>query len=232
MTEDHILIAEFCRTMLDLENAQLSDEYYYKHLPLCIIDAIFSIGVNYTSTRNTVIRFCDHFGLERILREGRPPPRREQFTVTHLLQVYDELDATKMAEEVYQNRQRTSPRGGILKAEAVLRFAEILHAFGVNFFQEMHQIIGDPAFETQIKDIPGQASGISLRYFYMLVGRDDYIKPDRMISRFVNSAIDKTLGVEGSHTLIVRSCEILAQDYPHLTPRLLDHLIWRYQRSR
>jgi hypothetical protein len=29
---------------LKLSNARLGDEYYYSSLPLCVVDAIFSIG--------------------------------------------------------------------------------------------------------------------------------------------------------------------------------------------
>ena len=34
----------------DLGNAKLPKEYFYSNLPLCVLDAIYSIGVRYTST--------------------------------------------------------------------------------------------------------------------------------------------------------------------------------------
>ncbi len=43
-----------------LEPLPLPSEFYYPSLPLCIIDAVYSIGVTYTSTRKTVIRFCEN----------------------------------------------------------------------------------------------------------------------------------------------------------------------------
>lgn len=51
-----------CKTKLDVSSLTQEEEYGYHNLPLCIIDAIFSIGVNYTSTSfgNTVKRFCDY----------------------------------------------------------------------------------------------------------------------------------------------------------------------------
>jgi hypothetical protein len=119
-----------------------------------------------------------------------------------------------------------------LKSEAVLRFSQVLQSFGVEYLQDVGKIIGDPAFEQQIQNVPGQASGISLRYFYMLVGTDSFIKPDRMIVRFIQTAINKTFSVQQSHDSIVGACKLLAVKQPNLTPRLLDNLIWRYQRAR
>jgi hypothetical protein len=49
-------IAEYARKVLPLSSAKLSEEYFYQSLPLCIIDAVFSIGVKYDSTREVVIR--------------------------------------------------------------------------------------------------------------------------------------------------------------------------------
>lgn len=224
-------IAEFCQAHLDLAAAQLVDEDYYQSLPFCVIDSVYSIKANYTSTRNTVIRFCDYFGLNRVNR-SRPGATAEQLSISTFIKLYDQHGVVAMAEQVYQNRQRTSTRSGILKSEAALRFSQVLQRCGVEYLQDVAQVIGDPAFEQQVQSIPGQASGISVRYFYILAGSDDYIKPDRMITRFIQDAINKTFSVQQSHDAIVGACQLLAVDYPRLTPRLLDNLIWRYQRSR
>jgi len=47
-------IVEYCKSNLDLAKANFDDEDEYQNLPLCIIDAIFSLGARYTSTENTV----------------------------------------------------------------------------------------------------------------------------------------------------------------------------------
>jgi hypothetical protein len=106
-----------------------------------------------------------------------------------------------------------------------------LHGYAVEFLQDVEKIIGNQGFETKFQAIPGQTSGISLRYFYMLVGSDDYVKPDRMVARFIRSATNKDFSVEEMHHAIVSAARVLSIDYPHLTPRLLDNLIWKYQRQ-
>jgi hypothetical protein len=224
-------IAEFCKAKLDLRNATLPDEYGYQSLPLCIIDAVFSIGVRYTGTRNTVSKFCRHCGLNET-SQVRPPNIATQLSIADFIAIYDRYGVTGMAEKIYQNRQRTSSDNGILKAEAVLEFARTLRRFEVNYFQDMGKVFENPDFEVAIKKIRGQGSGLSLRYFYMLAGSDDYVKPDRMLARFIESAIHRSLTIEESHDVIVGASKLLAEEYPHLTPRALDHLIWKYQRRQ
>ena len=56
-------LTAYCRTQLDFTNLQLDQAYFYQSLPLCVIDAVYSIGVRYSSTEYTVQRFCEHFNL-------------------------------------------------------------------------------------------------------------------------------------------------------------------------
>jgi hypothetical protein len=230
-SDDIKAVAEFCKAKLALANARLPDQYSYQSLPLCVIDAVFSIGVNYISTRNTVTRFCKYFGINQI-NKIRPPAIADQLSITEFINLYNQYGVEVMAERVYQNLQRTSTRNGISKSEAVLRFSQALLRFGVDYFQDVNKILGNPSFESVIRRIPGQGSGLSLWYFYMLAGSDNYVKPDRMITRFILSATGKSLSIEESQTAVVGACEILVEDYPHLTPRMLDHLIWEYQRKQ
>ena len=53
----------YCRTHLEFTNLQLDQAYFYQSLPLCVIDAVYSIGVRYSATEATVGRFCEHFKL-------------------------------------------------------------------------------------------------------------------------------------------------------------------------
>jgi hypothetical protein len=229
---DILKVIDYCRKKLDLANTLLGDEYYSQSLPLCVIDTVFSIAARYESTIKTVRRFCDYFGL-KMRREQQPeyPSTSDQLSVSDFVKLYDKHTIEEFACKIYRNRQRTSTRNGILKSEAVLLFARVLRRFEVNYFQDIRKVIGNPEFEANIAEIPGQRSGISTRYFYMLVGSDDYIKPDRMVARFIRAAIQQTLSVETSHELIVGAQQVLAKDYLHLTPRLLDYLIWQYQRT-
>ncbi len=224
------LLAAYCKTHLDL-SARL-DTYGYAHLPLCVMDAVFSIGVRYMSVENTLARFCDFAG---ILPTGHLPPA-EQLAISDFILLHESNGLHGMTREVYQNRQRTSPRNGILKADAVYRFAKVLAQFGVETLHDVPRIKGFPDFEAEIKTIPGQRSGISLQSFYMLTGDENTIKPDRMIVRFIEQATQEGYNLqwhpryspqEMTH-LVIAACRLLQTEQPSLTPRTLDRLIWNY----
>ena len=156
-TQDVATVAEQCDALLDLANASLTDEHFYQSLPLCVMDAVFSIGVKYESVKKVVTRYCDTFGFER-LRSG-------------------------------------------------------------------------PTFEAEVQQIPGQKSGIALGYFYMLTGSEDVIKPDRMILRFLEAALGRGVTVPEARMLLAEASRVLEVQYRQMTPRLLDYLIWQYQRD-
>ena len=224
-----VTFAEYCKNKLNLSVANLGDEYYYQSLPFCIIDAIFSIGVRYSSTQNTINRFSNYFGLNELSKEILPIS--DQFSVSEFVNLYQKFSFEEMAQNIYQNRQRTSARNGILKSEAVFLFANILLKFDVNYYQDINNVLGNSIFEFEVSKIPGQGSGISTRYFYMLAGSDDYIKPDRMVTRFIKPSIQRNLSLEEIHDLIIGAHKILIKDFPRLTPKSLDHQIWLYQRE-
>ena len=226
------ILANCCKKHLDLRNAKLSDEYYYKSLPMCIIDAVFSIGIRYTITRNVVINFCRKAQIQRLRDHGTEfPPIECQFSVKSLLELYDEYSIDEITDRFYQNRNRTSSRSGILKSEAVLRFAKVLEYYGINYFQDLSKLIGNDEFEKDIKQIPGQSSGKSTSYFYMLAGEENYIKADRMIIRFIKYCTGRIVDVGQASSLIIGALDILKEEFPDLTPRKLDHEIWKYQKN-
>lgn len=85
--------------------------------------------------------------------------------------------------------------------------------------------------ENEIKKIPGQTTGISLDYFLMLAGDDTHIKMDRMMNRFLMTSIGEIPTKHKARTLIIDAVKILKNKYPNLTPKMLDHQIWLYQRN-
>ena len=229
---DIIKVKEFCVSVLDIQNAKLNDEYFYQSLPLCVIDSVYSIGVKYEGTRRTVIKYCDYYGLQRI-RSNREaiPLTEDQESIKHFI---EKMESGGLALLTNINRQRTSTSKlkGILKSEAVLQFAKMLQKYNVNYLQDVPKTINNADFENDIREIPGQKSGISLKYFLMLCGSEDLIKPDRWIKEFINDAIAKQLSNQECQDLLSSACEMMKVEYPKLTPRLLDNKIWVNQRAK
>lgn len=216
-----------------LANQTLSSEYYYNSLTLCVIDAIFSIGVKYESVKNVIDRYCQYFGIQKLRQNVNIyPSTQSQEKITDLIDRYEKLGEEFMRKHVYCNNQRTSTTNGFTKAQAVLEFCRVLNSYNVEYFQDLQNIVNNPDFDEEIKKIPGQKSGISLSYFFMLAGDDQLIKPDRMIIRF----LIETTGIEytphDAALIIKKLCQHLSSHYPSMTPRLLDHVIWNYMRNQ
>ena len=96
----------------------------------------------------------------------------------------------------------------------------------------MERLYDDAQFEADFKQIPGQGSGISLNYFYMLTGHENKIKHDRMVVRFLETCLGRSIDPAEGPRLLIQSCELLKAHYPELTPRSLDHEIWKFQRQQ
>ena len=228
---DILTVAHQAKAVLPLETAKLSEEYFYQSLPLCVIDAVFSIGVKYDSTRAVVTRYCEYTSQRRIRKSADLPNRESQEAISSFCGRSEQSDPVLMAKLVYQNRQRTSTRSGILKAEAVLRFAQVLQSFGIEHLQDVPRTSENTDLVAAIQSIPGQRSGISLYYFWMLAGSNDFVKPDRMVLRFLEAALSRPVDINEAVALLCASIQELGADFPSLTPRLLDHEIWKYQRG-
>jgi len=211
-------LARIIATHVKIDDIHLPQEYFYKSLPLAVIDAVFSIGVTYTSTANTVRRFCENQTPSWARYRTDPGP---EYTIKDFLNVTSGKPADELAAHVYGNRQRTSATNGILKAEAVTRWAEILLAHGVSRFADVPIFSGNPAFEKQVRALPGQGSGISLDYFKMLTGDDSGIKPDRHILRFMEIIGVRDVAVLKNVAAVMK-----------VTPRLLDYVIWQKMSKR
>lgn len=229
MTDTNIRkVSDFCRNNLTLADAKLSNEYYYNSLPLCVIDAVYSIGVKYTATQNVVERFCRYAQTGRYRPHGSAfPPTAEQLSIAEFLKLVGGQDFQSLAETVFGNKQRTSARSGILKAEATCAFATALQEVGVDYFQDIAKADLD-ALEQKIIQIPGQKSLKSFTYFLMLSGDDTRITPGRRVIRFLRECTGKIFAPDEAVSLVKDVAGALQADYPNLTVRGLDHEIWKH----
>lgn len=218
-------VTEFCvENFADKKDYKLPDVYDYGHLPICVIDSVFSIGVKYEIVQNTVNRFCKHYNIDKFSKNSN-------LTTSECLKLMEKESIAELTENIYKNRQRTSTQSGILKSEAVILFLKVLQKFKIETLKDIEGIINDNQFEIEIKEIPGQKSGISLKYFFMLAGSDDLIKPDRMIVRFLENYSNKKISLEDCQVILTGVTEQLKNNGFNITAKKLDNLIWEYQRN-
>lgn len=153
-------------------------------LSLCIVDAVWSIGAHYD---NVVVPLTRKLGTECGV---------EQPTVLMSEPIgVDPLPLAQLAdlsvEELIRltNWQNTSTRGGIRKADAVLRHIHVFRDHGVTGLADAMALFGDEerfaAVNKDLRAIPGEgAHAVRRNYLWMLIGQDDLIKPDRMVLRW------------------------------------------------
>lgn len=223
----------YCEEVLDLEKAKLSNEYYYNSITSCVIDAVFSIGITYAQTKKVVERYNEYFNIKMLRPRGTGfPPENQQDSLDDLIKRTKKITPEMMANTVYKNRCRTSThKFSILKAEAVMLFAMTLKSFDINYLQDVQKWIGNEDLEKKIRKLPGQSTGISLDYFYMLAGDDSYVKADRMMYRFFKDALGEIPNKFVIRKIVTDAVEKLKGKYPELTPKSLDHALWLYQKE-
>lgn len=230
--DDARLVADAADKKLNLAGAKFGDEHFYASLPLCIIDAVFSIGVKYKGTRSTVIRWAKH-------QEPEWPLYRceggREHTVDDFITSLGSMTPDQLADASFGNRQRTSSTNGILKADAVRSFALALREAGINSFEDMKNEDKVKEAEKRVKEVKGQGSGISFDYFTLLAGNDEIVKADRMLCRFVADALGieaKKLPPSRAKEAVIKAAALLNPKYQNINSRLLDFVIWSFESER
>lgn len=223
---------EYCRKNLSW-NLVKGNEFSYSCLPLCAIDAIFSINTQYKAVENTIERVCGKWGIPPYAADkSQFPPKEAQVSISAFL---DQMAAFSTGEEaireVYKNRQRTSSKNGILKADAVNELLKLLQQNKIEYLQDVEKVKDLPDFEAEFKAIKGQRSGVSFKYFLMLTGSNHLIKPDRMIIRFLIAATGKEFSRDECQEILTNVTKALIGEYPTLTAQQLDYQIWSFQRD-
>jgi hypothetical protein len=226
--------AEVRRFAPNFAARELPPEYSYASLPICVVDAVFSIGIRYESVRKTVRNFCAAADPAWALQEKDGTER----SISELLAFLGSMSPICAACDVFGSRHRTSSQSGILKSDAVVRVAKVLKKHGIERFSDWRAEHTDlDAIKAEVQKIPGQKSGISFDYLAMLAGDEQGVKPDRMIKRFVCRAMGEapcanpTIDPDFAAGAIRHASGLLRASAPSMNPRLLDYIIWENERG-
>jgi hypothetical protein len=136
----------------------------------------------------------------------------------------------------FKNKQRTSSRNGILKAEACYRVAKVFKSHDINTLEDFRNYTNKPALDKDILKVRGQSSGIMLKYLYMLAGDSKEAKPDRHMANFIRGIYPHISMATKHHdeikTIMKDAVASLQTTYPNLTVRFLDYLIWEHMKNK
>ena len=197
-------------------------------LTYCVLDAVWSIGARYDSV---VVPLVGRVAAARGDSEPSVVPERlgksDPFPLDELLATYPDPDALV----AITNRQRTSTRGGILKADAALRYAGVLRDHGVTQRADVSALAGDVERSDQVDRALARVPGDGVRrgYLWMLAGSDDIVKPDRMVLRFLARHGCPATPSE-ARVVLAKLADDLSEPCRPVTPWMVDHAIWKAQR--
>lgn len=208
----------------------------WTHLSLCVLDAVFSMGARYSTTVRTVRTYAEKAGV------GVPLAPSDEVAAGRF--AADERPLSELVARVeasggpdgfaayVDNRQRTSPRGGVLKAEAAAEYAKVLAADGIERLADVPPLLADPSrlhgVETALAKVKGHGHfGVRMSYLWMLSGDDTSVKADRMVLAWLQGPLGRRPPVPEAVSLVSEAADRL-----HVSPWQLDHAIWQAQRSR
>ncbi|MGQ9351430.1 hypothetical protein [Mycolicibacterium gilvum] len=200
-------------------------------LSLCIADAVWSIGAHYDNVVVPLVRrLATKFGVEQPTIPMSEPLGADPLPLAELadLSVEELIPLT--------NRQNTSTRGGIRKADAVLRHIRAFRSHGVNDLGDAIALFGDDerfaALNTDLRKIPGEgAHSVRRDYLWMLIGQDHLIKPDRMVLRWFRHH-GVTIDPVGARDLVAALEPAVSAGLKRsVTAWEIDHALWNAGRG-
>lgn len=205
------------------ENESAS-EYDNLSLVLAVIDSIFSISAKYETTVKVVDRFAKYVGINK---------KSDDFTVTKFMNKFSDFSPEQLANDVFNNRQRTSAVNGVLKAEAVKSVIEVLYNNKIETKKDLLNFQNQDKLELEIRKIKGQGSGITFHYLMMHAGDVNRFKADRHIYTFFEVYLGYgKLNEDTLEKVFNEEYLIVKNKYPHFTIRALDNLIWNFIKER
>ena len=211
--------------------SELQNEYYYAHLPLAVIDAVFSKGQSYAATAKVVNNYCDYYNIQRNRPSDLFPEIDEQESITQFMKKFLYEGEHIFRKIIFKNSEAiTSKVTDKSKAMAVYDFAGLLQENGVEYFQDIEKILYDTEFfENSIKITSMTNNG--LNYFFMLAVNDSASVPVRLIIDFIKGLSTNNIGFEYLPEIVAEVCVRLKSEFSNITPRILGFAIWEYMKS-
>lgn len=208
---------EYCKRNLNLEESQ---SYNYQSLSVCIIDCVYSLRARYYSVTLPIVdRYAAHY-----MNGNRNAPGD---TVSMLLQHIDEKGGPKkFADEVIKNHQKLGGKNSIPKEEVCYQLAQYLKYLHIDTMEDFQEFGSPELLEIVIRAVKGLGDA-GTQYLFMLAGDSNRCKPDVHIHQCIIDSCGYDICNDECQILFTEVVQCLNSEYPNLTVRDLDGIIWR-----
>jgi len=200
-------LAKYCK------NVSLIERNTRYSLPEAIVGSVFSINVRPRAWFN-VLGNLEQFANWRELSKSD----RRDLSLSDFLGLA--RSSKQFERKVFCNSHRTSAANGITKAKAAIMVAKIIQDMGVSTSREFTPTIAFKAFG-EVRQVPGQKEGVAYIFMLMLLGWQDFVKPDRRIQKGVESVLHRPVRPHYAAEVVRRAAQELG-----ISASNLDLAIW------
>jgi hypothetical protein len=158
-------------------------------LSACVLDAVWSVGTDHDRVVVPLIR--------RVLESAATGPLLADAPLSAdshpLPRLLTRFPDEQTLETAAQNRQRTSTRGGVTKADAALRYARTLVAHGILGVEDLPRLLVDQALwsrlDRALSRIPGEGQqGARRSHFWTLCDAGETVRPEAALPQSIGAA--------------------------------------------
>ena len=214
--------AKYCEANFDLTT---QSEYGYQSLSVCILDCVYSLRTKYYAVTIPIVeRYTNAY--------MGGDSRASGDTVSLLIKRMDEKGHREFADQVLRNQQKLGGKKQIPKEEVCYQLARYLRDLHIETIEDFQNFESQEILEIVIRAVNG-LDDAGVNYLFMLAGDPDRCKPDVHIHHCVRDACGHDISNEECQLLFTDAVKLLRNQYPNLTVRGLDGIIWRaYQIGR
>jgi hypothetical protein len=214
--------AQYCERSFDLH---LQSEYEYRSLSVCILDCVYSLRARYFEVTVPLIeRYA------ALYMDGNSSASGD--TVSMMLQRMDAAGGPEtFAQNVLHNRQKLGGKRKIPKEMICYQLAGYLRDLHIETIEDFRNFESQEILEIVIRAVNGLGDA-GVNYLFMLAGDPDRCKPDVHIHHCIKDACGCDISNEECQELFSDAVKLLQPQYPNLTVRGLDGVIWRAYQSR
>lgn len=211
----------YCKENFTLQERTTSG---YQSLSVCLIDCIYSLRAKYYEVTLPIVNnYANAYMNGNRNQDGD--------TITNLIEHIKECGGAEKFANLLKNHQKLGGKAHIPKEQALLQLATYLKLLHIETIEDFRKFESPELLEVVIRAVKGIGDA-GTNYLFMLAGDPNRCKPDVHIHQCIRDACGEDVTNDECQILFQETVEILQKEYPMLTVRSLDGIIWSYYQAK